>query len=94
MLKEQGGPRKKQAAVLGLSSLVHAFPYQIPSWMPRVLVLLAQKSSDSALSKTISQTFAEFKRTHQDTWNRDKEKFKKDELDVFAELLLPPSYYA
>jgi len=39
---------KRHAAVLGLSCLVDAFPYEIPKWMPDVLVKLAGCISDPA----------------------------------------------
>jgi proteasome activator subunit 4 len=39
---------KKHAGVLGLSSLVDAFPYEVPQWMPQVLVLLAGCISEPA----------------------------------------------
>ncbi|KAJ3120038.1 hypothetical protein HK100_000059, partial [Physocladia obscura] len=39
---------KRHAAVIGLSSLVLAFPYDIPSWMPEVLITLSSCISDQA----------------------------------------------
>jgi proteasome activator subunit 4 len=37
---------QKHSAVLGLSSVVLAFPYEVPVWMPSVLVSLASCASD------------------------------------------------
>jgi proteasome activator subunit 4 len=39
---------KKHAGVLGLSSLIDAFPYEVPKWMPQVLVQLAGCISEPA----------------------------------------------
>ncbi|KAI8915629.1 hypothetical protein EDD86DRAFT_186399 [Gorgonomyces haynaldii] len=86
---------ERHGAVLGLAAILLAFPYQVPEWMPPVLVTLASSSGNPyPISTTISQTFAEFKRTHQDTWAIDKQQFTSEQLDVLADLLLPPSYYA
>lgn len=47
---------KKHAAVLGLSCLVSAFPYEVPKWMPDILCQLANCMSDPA---EIQVTYAE-----------------------------------
>lgn len=39
---------KRHSAVLGLSSLVASFPYEVPAWMPSVLVVLAGCLDDPA----------------------------------------------
>jgi hypothetical protein len=58
--------------VLGLSALIAAFPYEIPDWVPDVLVQLSKHISDPGpISSTVRATFSEFRRTHQDTWQRD-----------------------
>jgi proteasome activator subunit 4 len=36
---------KRHAGILGLCSLVLAFPYDVPGWMPSILVELAQSST-------------------------------------------------
>ncbi|KAJ3319363.1 hypothetical protein HDV06_006390 [Boothiomyces sp. JEL0866] len=86
---------KRHAAILGLSSLVLAFPYDVPEWMPSVLVLLAQCANDpSPISTSITLTFGEFKRTHQDSWDYHKSKFNEQELYTVSDLLYSPGYYA
>jgi len=87
---------KRHAAVLGLSALVQAFPYEVPEWMPAVLVTLSNLSTDSsgAIVSTVKKTFADFKRTHQDTWHEDKEKFTPDELEAIADVVSGGNYYA
>jgi proteasome activator subunit 4 len=39
---------KRHGAILGLSSLVLAFPYHVPDWMPDLLIVLAKCISDPA----------------------------------------------
>ena len=86
---------KRHAAILGLSSLILAFPYEVPEWMPQILVVLAKCSSDpSPILNTIQHTFREFKRTHQDSWEEHSLKFTEDELLIISELLISPGYYA
>jgi proteasome activator subunit 4 len=86
---------ERQGIMLGFSSLVSAFPYQVPDWMPGVLIEMARYASNpSAVSGIVCSTFAEFKRTHQDSWEIDKRAFTEEQLYTISEFLLPTSYYA
>jgi hypothetical protein len=86
---------KRHAGVLGLSSLVQAFPYDIPNWLPEVLCSIALCiNNPSPIHSTVKKTYADFKRTHQDTWHEDIQKFTEDQLSILTDLLISPSYYA
>ncbi|CAO3568761.1 unnamed protein product [Mortierella alpina] len=86
---------KRHAGVLGLSSLLEAFPYDIPKWMPEVMVFLSAYFSDPPpVSTTVKKVFGDFKRTHQDTWHEDQKRFSQEELEVLSDMLISPSYYA
>ncbi|KAK3822755.1 MAG: hypothetical protein J3Q66DRAFT_424160 [Benniella sp.] len=86
---------KRHAGVLGLSSLLQAFPYDVPEWMPGVMVFLARYVSDPPpVSTTVKKVFGDFKRTHQDTWHEDQKRFSQEELEVLTDMLISPSYYA
>ncbi|KAF9396493.1 hypothetical protein CPC16_001175 [Podila verticillata] len=86
---------KRHGGVLGLSSLLEAFPYDVPKWMPEVMVFLAQFFSDPPpISTTVKKVFGDFKRTHQDTWHEDSQRFEPDQLEVLSDMLISPSYYA
>ncbi|ORY39104.1 hypothetical protein BCR33DRAFT_662528, partial [Rhizoclosmatium globosum] len=87
---------RRHAAVIGLSSLVLAFPYDVPVWMPEVLITLSTCISDQApIAVTVSKTFADFRRTHQDTWKEEGMKaFTEDQLSILSDLLISSSYYA
>ncbi|KAJ3008563.1 UNVERIFIED_CONTAM: hypothetical protein HDU68_003042 [Siphonaria sp. JEL0065] len=87
---------QRHAAVIGLSSLVLAFPYEVPSWMPGVLITLSTCISDQApVAAAVSRTFADFRRTHQDSWKEEGMKaFTEDQLSILSDLLISSSYYA
>ncbi|KAJ2615470.1 Proteasome activator BLM10 [Coemansia sp. RSA 1804] len=85
----------RHAGVLGLSCIVLAFPYTIPDWMPAVLVMLAECIDDpNPIQATIQRTFAEFRRTHMDTWHEDRKKFTVAQLEILTDMLVSPCYYA
>ncbi|KAI1320115.1 hypothetical protein EDD11_002087 [Mortierella claussenii] len=86
---------RRHAGVLGLSSLLEAFPYDVPKWMPEVMVFLSGYFSDPPpVSTTVKKVFGDFKRTHQDTWHEDQKRFSHEELEVLSDMLISPSYYA
>lgn len=45
----------KHAGVLGISSLINAFPYEVPEWMPAILCQLADCISDPAAEIQVSR---------------------------------------
>ncbi|KAJ3067573.1 hypothetical protein HDU98_009213 [Podochytrium sp. JEL0797] len=86
---------KRHAAVIGLSSLVLAFPYDVPAWMPEVLITLSSCISDQApIAATVSKAFADFRRTHQDNKEESMRVFTEDQLSILSDLLISSSYYA
>ncbi|KAJ3341432.1 hypothetical protein HDU93_004833 [Gonapodya sp. JEL0774] len=66
---------ERHAAVLGLSSIVQAFPYTVPDFVPNILVKLANTIGEPApVGATAKKALADFKRTHHDTWHDDVKK--------------------
>jgi proteasome activator subunit 4 len=65
----------RHAAVLGLGSLVQAFPYSSPppSWMPAVLITLSSKAANDPgnVGSSVKSIISDFKKTRQDTWHID-----------------------
>lgn len=65
----------RHAAVLGLGSLVQAFPYWSPppAWMPQVLITLSGKAANDPgnVGASVKSIISEFKKTRQDTWHID-----------------------
>ncbi|GAA5895195.1 proteasome activator BLM10 [Sporobolomyces salmoneus] len=84
------------SAVLGVSSLIKAFPYEVPPFIPKIMIETMSKHSASPppLSTTVRATLADFKRTHQDGWETDQKAFTVEQLADLHDLLTGSSYYA
>lgn len=93
--KDQETLIRRHAAVLGLSSIITAFPYEIPLWMPSTLAFLANKASGNRgmIGVSVKKTLGEFKKTHQDTWLMDQKLFNEDELEAL-EGVFSSNYFA
>lgn len=86
---------KRHGAVLSLGSMIMSAPYDIPPWMPSVLVALTDCINDPPPISTSTKTiFADFMRTHRDEWQAHKLAFSEDELERVSDLMVSPSYYA
>ncbi|KAL9064311.1 MAG: hypothetical protein Q9157_007876 [Trypethelium eluteriae] len=87
----------RHAAVLGLGSLISAFPYTSPppSWLPGVLATLAAKASadPGMVGKSVKTILSDFKKTRQDTWHVDVKAFEPEQLEDL-EGVLWKSYFA
>lgn len=60
-------------AVLGLCAVVSSCPYDIPPYLPGVLMVLGNHLHDpQPLPATIKRVLQDFKRTHQDNWMEHK----------------------
>lgn len=88
---------RRHAAVLGLGSLIEAFPYATPppSWMPEVLALLARRaaSDPGVVGKCAKGVLSEFKKTRTDSWVVDSKFFTPEQLEDL-EGVLWKSYFA
>jgi proteasome activator subunit 4 len=75
---------RRHAAVLGISAIINAFPYEVPKWMPSTLAFLANRASGDRgmISISVKKTLGDFKKTHQDTWLMDQKLFGEDELEA------------
>jgi proteasome activator subunit 4 len=83
------------SGILGLCSFVEAFPYDVPSFVPPILMELSTHLNDAQPTPaTIKKCLQEFKRTHQDNWQEHKTKFSEDQLVVMTDLLVSQNYYA
>ncbi|CAF90547.1 unnamed protein product, partial [Tetraodon nigroviridis] len=86
---------RPHAGVLGLSACVLSSPYQVPDWMPQMLMELSRHLNDpQPIEMTVKKTLSEFRRTHQDNWQQHRQSFTDDQLLVLTDLLLSPCYYA
>jgi proteasome activator subunit 4 len=84
------------STVLGASALILAWPYEVPNWLPELLVAMLSKFSTSRApaSTTVKDMLAQFRKTHQDTWVEDQKKFTSDQLQDLHDFQVGTSYYA
>nr|XP_055026346.1 proteasome activator complex subunit 4A [Misgurnus anguillicaudatus] len=86
---------RRHAGVLGLSACVLSSPYDVPTWMPGMLMDLSAHLNDTQpIEMTVKKTLSDFRRTHYDNWQEHKQKFTDDQLLVLTDLLVSPCYYA
>lgn len=82
-------------AVLALAACVLSVPYDMPSWLPEHVTLLARFVGESSpVRSTVTKAVAEFRRTHADMWNFQKDQFTEDQLEVLADTSSSSSYFA
>ncbi|KNA18101.1 hypothetical protein SOVF_073840 isoform A [Spinacia oleracea] len=82
-------------AVLALAAGVLSVPYDMPSWLPEHVTLLARFVVEpSPVRSTVTKAVAEFRRTHADTWSFQKDQFTEEQLEVLADTSSSSSYFA
>ena len=63
---KEGDAVRKHACVLGLKAFVMSHPYDIPSWMPEVLVAMIPAAHDKhPIKTTVTKTLGDFRTTHE-----------------------------
>ncbi|GFN96547.1 proteasome activator complex subunit 4 [Plakobranchus ocellatus] len=86
---------QRHAGVLGLSACIQAYPYDVPDFIPQVLVDLSVHVNDpQPIGTTVTKTLSDFRRTHHDNWHDHKRMFTDDQLITLTEVLVSPNYYA
>ncbi|XP_058477820.1 proteasome activator complex subunit 4B isoform X2 [Solea solea] len=86
---------RRHAGVLGLSACILSSPYDVPDWMPQILMDLSDHLNDpQPIEITVKKTLSEFRRTHHDNWQEHRQSFTDDQLLVLTDLLVSPCYYA
>ncbi|XP_028331301.1 proteasome activator complex subunit 4B [Gouania willdenowi] len=86
---------RRHAGVLGLSACILSSPYDVPDWMPPMLMDLSDHLNDpQPIEMTVKKTLSEFRRTHHDNWQEHRQSFTDDQLLVLTDLLVSPCYYA
>ncbi|XP_065620607.1 proteasome activator subunit 4 [Quercus suber] len=82
-------------AVLALTASVLSAPYDMPSWLPEHVTILARFAGEpTPVKSTVTKAVAEFRRTHADTWNVQKNSFTEEQLEVLADTSSSSSYFA
>jgi len=93
--EDKGRALQHHSGILGMCAFVEAFPYDVPKFVPPILMELSTHLNDpQPIPMTIKKSLQEFKRTHQDNWQEHKRKFTEDQLVVMTDLLVSQNYYA
>ena len=59
--------------------------YCFISWLPDHVTLLARFAGEpTPVKSTVTKAVAEFRRTHADTWNIQKDSFTEEQLEVYV----------
>ncbi|EDV29443.1 uncharacterized protein TRIADDRAFT_51787 [Trichoplax adhaerens] len=86
---------RRHSAILGLAACIQAFPYDVPPWLPEILIFIGDRLNDPPpIKTTVKSVVSEFKRTHLDNWEEHKQYFTVDQLSALSDFLISPSYYA
>lgn len=94
-IKDSAKLKERHSLVIRASALILSEQHLINKHLPPLLTILSYYISDkSPISPLVRTTFSEFRRTHQDNWDSDRQLFDEDQLDAIGELLIAPSYYA
>ncbi|KAI5078578.1 hypothetical protein GOP47_0006249 [Adiantum capillus-veneris] len=81
--------------VLGLSAVIFSVPYDMPSWLPDIVTLLADFSNQPwPIRGTVRKTISDFRHTHSDMWEFQKEAFTEQQLEVLSNLTSSATYFA
>jgi proteasome activator subunit 4 len=87
--------RRRLGGCLGVAAVVSAHPFDVPPFLPRVLAALARHAADPApIGATVKRTVADFRRTHQDNFERHAAAFTEEELAEVMGLGSASSYFA
>ncbi|XP_029642324.1 proteasome activator complex subunit 4 [Octopus sinensis] len=86
---------QRHAGVLGICACIQAYPYEVPQFVPQLLVDISTHVNDiQPIQLTVKKALSNFRRTHHDNWHDHKQKFTDDQLLVLTDLLVSPNYYA
>ena len=68
--------------VLMMSCVIQALPYDLPPFLPSLLISLARHVTFGPLKETVTKTIQSFKGSHQDRWESDfKAGFTREQLE-------------
>jgi len=95
--KERNRAIRQQKSVFLLCAVVMANPYSLPSYVPDALAALSKHSFEqrAALNvrEMVKQTFADFRKTHQDRWDEHRQQFTQEQLEALEDVVSIPHYY-
>jgi len=86
----------RHAPVLGLEAFVLSSPYDVPQWLPDVLMCIASMANEPPpLKTTVTRALSEFKRTHEEAGLHEcRELFTEEQWDAIQDVSSCSSYFA
>ncbi|CAI5504830.1 unnamed protein product [Closterium sp. Naga37s-1] len=85
---------KMHGSALGLAAAVRSAPYDVPLWLPAVLLSLASLAGEPApVGPAVGKALGDFKRTHADSWHIHKEAFSAEQLEIINDLSSTVGYF-
>ena len=87
--------KQRHGLTLGAGAVLQSFPYTMPAFLPRLAVALAEMAAfPPPVRDSAREALAEFRRTHGDTWETDRLRFTRDQLDAVGSLGSTSAMYA
>lgn len=86
---------ERHGAALFLKALVLATPYDVPEWLPDILMALVRLASEPApVKSTVTEALADFRRTHEEGGLMEmKEVLTPDQWEAIRDVATPASYF-
>lgn len=87
--------KQRHGLTLGAGAVLRSFPYTMPAFLPELAVALAEMAAfPPPVRDGAREALAEFRRTHGDTWEADRLRFTRDQLDAVGSLGSTSAMYA
>ena len=85
----------RHGAVLGLKALVISSPYDVPEWLPEVLMSLVRLASEPApVRSTVRESLSEFRRTHEEGGLLEmKDAISAEHWEAIRDVATPALYF-
>lgn len=86
---------ERHGGALSLRALVMSSPYDVPTWLPEVLMTLVRISSEPAPVKTtVTAALADFRRTHEEGGLQEmKDVMTLEQWEAIRDVATPASYF-
>ncbi|KAI3424360.1 hypothetical protein D9Q98_009913 [Chlorella vulgaris] len=86
---------QRHAVVLGLKAFVLSTPYDVPGWLPDVLMALVRLAPEPPpLRTSVTKTLSEFRRTHEEAGLSEvRELLSAEQWEAIRDVASPASYF-
>ncbi|KAL0238527.1 hypothetical protein GEMRC1_013000 [Eukaryota sp. GEM-RC1] len=85
---------KRHAGCLGLASIILAFPYEVPEFLPGTIVTLARHAPDpDPIGLLVRKIIRDFWKTHYEQWDVHEKHFTEEELTILKGCIVSQAHY-